>query len=164
VSKSECRKTMTLRTKTLPWGIPTTNGEYLEAERTSTQAADREHSEAERPSGQTTNGEQSEAGRAARQTAVAGQPGSESLIAESEVSDYRGRWDTIQGNFVDDPKKSVTEADNLVGQVIESVTSRFAEQRQKLESQWSQGSDASTEDLRLALQQYRAFFERLLVS
>jgi hypothetical protein len=86
------------------------------------------------------------------------------LIAEGEASDYRGRWDAIQGNFVDDPKKSVTEADDLVGQVIDSVTSRFTEQRQTLESQWSQGGDASTEDLRRALQQYRAFFERLLVS
>jgi hypothetical protein len=133
-----------------------TNGERTEA--------DREDSETERIPSQTTNGGQSEAGATAGRTTVAGQPGSDGLIAEGEASDYRGRWDAIQGNFVDDPKKSVTEADDLVGQVIDSVTSRFTEQRQTLESQWSQGGDASTEDLRRALQQYRAFFERLLVS
>jgi hypothetical protein len=32
-----------------------------------------------------------------------------------------------------------------------------------LESQWNQGSDVSTEDLRKALQHYRSFFNRLVV-
>jgi hypothetical protein len=31
-----------------------------------------------------------------------------------------------------------------------------------MEKQWSRGDENSTEDLRLALQQYRAFFSRLL--
>lgn len=71
---------------------------------TSTQAAD-DDLEADRPTSQTANGEQSENGRAAIQTAIAGASGgSESLIAEGEVSSYRGRWDSIQANFVDDPK------------------------------------------------------------
>jgi hypothetical protein len=34
--------------------------------------------------------------------------------------------------------------------------------RSKLEDQWSSGGDVSTEDLRLTLQRYRSFFERLL--
>jgi hypothetical protein len=131
---------------------------------TSIRALDHEDLEADRPTSQTANGEQSDNGGAASQTAVVEASGSESLIAEGEVSSYRGRWDSIQADFVADPRKSVTEADYLVGQVIDSVTTRFAEQRQRLESQWSQGSDASTEDLRLALQRYRDFFERLLVN
>lgn len=38
----------------------------------------------------------------------------------------------------------------------------LAEERQKLERQWDRGENVSTEDLRLALRRYRAFFERLL--
>ncbi len=38
----------------------------------------------------------------------------------------------------------------------------FADERSKLESQWGRGDDISTEDLRQALRQYRAFFDRLL--
>jgi hypothetical protein len=38
----------------------------------------------------------------------------------------------------------------------------FAQTRSDLENQWGSGSDVSTEDLRLALQRYRSFFDRLL--
>ena len=38
----------------------------------------------------------------------------------------------------------------------------FAEERSKLEKQWDRGDQVSTEDLRIALQRYRAFFQRLL--
>jgi hypothetical protein len=31
-----------------------------------------------------------------------------------------------------------------------------------MEEQWSRGDDVSTEDLRVALQRYRSFFNRLL--
>jgi hypothetical protein len=37
-----------------------------------------------------------------------------------------------------------------------------AEERSKLEGQWGHGDNVSTEDLRVALQRYRAFFDRLL--
>jgi hypothetical protein len=39
----------------------------------------------------------------------------------------------------------------------------FADEHSSLESQWNQGEDVSTEDLRKALQHYRSFFNRLVV-
>ena len=47
-------------------------------------------------------------------------------------------------------------------QVFTPVADTFASERQGLERQWSSGDDVSTEDLRLALRRYRAFFDRLL--
>ncbi len=38
----------------------------------------------------------------------------------------------------------------------------FATERENLEGQWGRGEDVSTEDLRIALQRYRGFFQRLL--
>jgi hypothetical protein len=38
----------------------------------------------------------------------------------------------------------------------------FSDERSQLETQWDRGEDVSTEDLRIAMQRYRAFFERLL--
>ena len=38
----------------------------------------------------------------------------------------------------------------------------FADERGKLEEQWSRGDDISTEDLRQALRRYRSFMDRLL--
>ncbi|MGW3565159.1 hypothetical protein ACWDSL_14950 [Streptomyces sp. NPDC000941] len=38
----------------------------------------------------------------------------------------------------------------------------FADHKHGLEGQWHRGEDVATEDLRIALQQYRSFFDRLL--
>ena len=45
---------------------------------------------------------------------------------------------------------------------MQQLAKMFADERSSLESQWDQGDDISTEDLRVALQRYRSFFDRLL--
>jgi hypothetical protein len=84
------------------------------------------------------------------------------LFPQGELQQFRGRWDQVQASFVDDPRRSVQEADNLVASVVKRIAEQFAEQRGKLEGQWSRGDDATTEELRRSMRQYRAFFERLL--
>ena len=84
-------------------------------------------------------------------------------LFETEAADrFRTRWLAIQSRFVDDPKASVQEADELVADVIQGITRSFADRRGTLEKNWNGGGDESTEDLRQALKQYRSFFERLL--
>ena len=85
-----------------------------------------------------------------------------SLFADTELVEFRGKWDSVQAGFVDDPKRCVQQADHLVSAVVEQLSSGFAEARSRLEQQWSRGEDASTEDLRVALKRYREFFDRLL--
>ena len=68
----------------------------------------------------------------------------------------------MQTSFVDQPRESVKQADELVAELIQHLASQFADARSKLESQWDRGEEVSTEDLRLALQRYRSFFDRLL--
>ena len=46
--------------------------------------------------------------------------------------------------------------------VIQRLAQVFAEERARLEAQWDRGEDVSTEDLRISLQRYRSFFDRLL--
>ena len=45
---------------------------------------------------------------------------------------------------------------------MQNLAARFADERERLESQWDRGDDVSTEDLGLALTRYRSFFDRLL--
>ena len=84
------------------------------------------------------------------------------LLPQGFSDDMRTRWETIQAGFVDDPRVAVQEADELVAMAIKKLAESFAGERGKLEGQWSQGNDVSTEDLRQALRRYRAFFHRLL--
>ncbi|MGN6563642.1 MAG: hypothetical protein ACTHMU_13375, partial [Thermomicrobiales bacterium] len=85
-----------------------------------------------------------------------------SLLAEDEAQDFRSRWDTVQTGFVDEPRRSVEQADALVAEVMQRLAKLFADERGSLEAQWGRGEDVSTEDLRVALRRYRAFFDRLL--
>lgn len=78
--------------------------------------------------------------------------------------DWVVRWTEIQAGFVDEPRRSIENADALVDEVIETLTARFADERARLESQWTAGSEPSTEELRVALQRYRSFFNRLLAA
>jgi hypothetical protein len=86
----------------------------------------------------------------------------ERLFAGDDVADLRSRWAGVQAAFVDNPKDCVQKADHLVSDVVEQLTTGFAQTRSRLEGQWSQGEEASTEDLRVALMHYREFFDRLL--
>jgi hypothetical protein len=86
----------------------------------------------------------------------------ELLFADDDLADLRARWAAVQASFVDDPKDCVEKADDLVSDLVEQLTSSFANARSRLEEQWARGEQASTEDLRLALMHYREFFERLL--
>jgi hypothetical protein len=88
---------------------------------------------------------------------------STALINREESEDFRTRWNEIQGKFVDEPRTAVQQADALVSEVIEQITQTFTTEHSSLESQWNQGKDVSTEDLRKALQRYRTFFNRLVV-
>ncbi len=84
------------------------------------------------------------------------------LFSDSDIGDMRARWSTVQAGFVDEPRRAVEEADKLVAMVVRRITEGFANERSGLEKQWEQGSNVSTEDLRIALQRYRTFFDRLL--
>jgi hypothetical protein len=84
------------------------------------------------------------------------------LFAEHEAGEFRTRWTDIQASFVDQPRQSVEQADTLVAAVMQRLARVFADERQQLERQWDRGGETNTEELRLALQRYRSFFDRLL--
>jgi hypothetical protein len=88
--------------------------------------------------------------------------GTTALFPENESKNFHKRWTDIQTTFVDEPRRAVERADELVAEVIKRLADSFAQERSKLEGQWGRGDNVSTEELRVALQRYRAFFDRLL--
>jgi hypothetical protein len=91
-------------------------------------------------------------------------PHDASYLPKQDSAQANDRWQRIQAEFVDDPRKSVTEASQLVGELTKRIADAFEKERSELERQWSSGDKVSTEDLRVSLQRYRAFFSRLLPS
>jgi hypothetical protein len=98
---------------------------------------------------------------------------------------YLDRWNDIQATFVDDPQAAVTEADGLVQRVMQergyagddpdldrglaAVSVDHPDTVERYRDAHgvairARVNDASTEDLRQAMTNYRALFDELLSS
>jgi hypothetical protein len=97
-----------------------------------------------------------------REMQVNEESSSTSLFETGEAESLRSRWTVIQTQFVDEPRQSVERADELVASTMKRLAQIFANEREGLEHNWDRGDNVSTEDLRIALQRYRSFFDRLL--
>ena len=84
-------------------------------------------------------------------------PGSPAATATASEST---RWHEIQVMFVDDPRSAVETAAGLVGDSSQALVAFVKERQDSLLAAWH-GEDAGTEELRVALQHYRAFGTRL---
>jgi hypothetical protein len=83
--------------------------------------------------------------------------GSQGWAPDWDADELRRRWHDIQASFVDDPRDSVEKADNLVEEAVSSLTTR----KQELMERWKTNDQGDTEQLRLALRDYRSLLERL---
>jgi hypothetical protein len=84
------------------------------------------------------------------------------LLGDEHCRRFRARWETVLASFIDEPRKAVADADGLVREATQEIHSVFERDRRQLEGIWDRGDQVSTEDLRVTLQRYRSFFERLL--
>jgi len=78
------------------------------------------------------------------------------LFSESSVRISAPQWMALQTGFVDEPRRSVEQADELVARLMQDLAQRFRT-KDRAEGQWEQGDKVSTEDLRLVLRRYRSF-------
>lgn len=88
----------------------------------------------------------------------------EALLKGSDASRFHDRWVAIQAAFVDEPRKAVKDAQQLLEEVFQALNSAFSKGRDDLEAQWERSGEASTEDLRQAVRRYKVLFERLLAA
>jgi hypothetical protein len=63
------------------------------------------------------------------------------LFSESEMGDFRSQWSKVQTGFVDEPRRTVEEADKLVAAVMQRLEEGFANERSGLEKQWDHGDN-----------------------
>jgi hypothetical protein len=95
---------------------------------------------------------------------AAGQETPAQLVGADEHAGFVARWQEIQAEFVDEPRKAVQDADALVTDLMRRLAETLACERDQLESRMGAGGDVSTEDLRQGLRRYRSLFERLLAA
>jgi len=80
--------------------------------------------------------------------------------AASATASLSARWHEILAMFVDDPRSSAEMAAGLVDDSVQALVASVREQQDSLLAAWH-GENAGTEELRAAVQHYRAFGGRL---
>src|SRR5262249_24826231 len=61
------------------------------------------------------------------------------LFSQQESKDFFAKWDALQVGFIDEPRRAVEQADNLVAATMKRLAEVFAEERARLEHQWDRG-------------------------
>ncbi|MBQ1027208.1 hypothetical protein [Micromonospora sp. C95] len=87
--------------------------------------------------------------------------GAATLFDGATAQGFRDRWRDVQLRFVDDPRAAAGEAQSLVEEAMEALSAALAEHRNKLGG-WQEDGSADTEQLRVAVREYRDFLDRVL--
>jgi hypothetical protein len=93
-----------------------------------------------------------------------GSPDRDTLLPEGERNKLTLALQRALGGFVDEPRNAVQEADRLLDETTTRLAEGIKERRGTLRSAW-QGDgakDSDTEEMRIALRQYRDLVQQLL--
>jgi hypothetical protein len=104
-----------------------------------------------------------EAGPAAADDSDPTRAGGPDSGVPDDGADLRQRWTVVQVGFVDDPRRAVEAADELVSAAIAELQAMLDRQRRELAGPWREDPTASTDALLAAFQGYRSVFERVLL-
>ncbi|WP_052391249.1 hypothetical protein [Streptomyces sp. NRRL B-24484] len=87
-------------------------------------------------------------------------------LDRQQVATVSAEWEAVQAGFVDDPADAVRRADALVARAADLVAEAVRRRREGLHTEpgTPAAPDAGTEELRLALRDYRGVLDRLLAS
>lgn len=90
-------------------------------------------------------------------------PDGSRLLPHDECDKLALRLQHAVGEFIDGPRSAVEEADHVLEEVAARFTDAVTQRRRTLRASWQTTDEAAdTEQLRLALRDYRELTERLL--
>ncbi|MFD4029655.1 hypothetical protein ACFWVP_03765 [Streptomyces sp. NPDC058637] len=85
------------------------------------------------------------------------------LLPAEEQDELTRRMRQAVSDFVESPRHAVEEAESTFDRIVAELTEALEDRRHVLRSSWRTGdAEARTEELRVALQQYRDVGEQLL--
>jgi hypothetical protein len=84
------------------------------------------------------------------------------IVDDEAAGRIREHWRDVKGAFVDDPADAVRQASTLANEAVEELTAALARLRENLDGHWSEGQEADTERLRVALRGYGSLIDRVL--
>ncbi|MFJ5992541.1 hypothetical protein [Lentzea sp. NPDC092896] len=163
--RTEGQRTDANRTEAQRTDAQRTEGQRTDTNRTEAQRTDAQRTEALRTDANRTEAQRTEAQRTERgeqhhteQQPTGSQRADQQRADQKLSSKLEEEWQSVQYDFVDDPKAAVRKADDLVSRALEELNTRHRSLTKQLEG----NGDPQTEDLRLALHRYRELFKSLV--
>jgi hypothetical protein len=83
------------------------------------------------------------------------------IALDPRTGSYEDRWSAIQAGFIDDPRRTVESASALVAEIWGETVRAITDERDGVDDRW-QNTESSTDDLRMAMQDYRDMYARLM--
>ncbi|MBT2225012.1 hypothetical protein [Nonomuraea sp. NEAU-A123] len=83
-------------------------------------------------------------------------------LFDQDLDQAHTRWRDLQATFVDDPREAMERADGLVEEIVITLTGSLTTRTSELRDRWKNADQSDTEQLRLALRDYKAMLEQLL--
>jgi hypothetical protein len=83
------------------------------------------------------------------------------LLSDERSAEFTRRWRDLQADFVDDPQQAVRNAGDLSRQILQALADTIADS-ERIDRWRAEDGTSGTEDLRIALRQYRTLVDRLL--
>jgi hypothetical protein len=83
------------------------------------------------------------------------------LLDTERAGEFRQRWRDLQADFVDDPQRAVRGAGDLSREILTALSDTIAD-AERVDRWKAEDGTSGTEDLRIALRQYRTLVDRLL--
>jgi hypothetical protein len=83
------------------------------------------------------------------------------LLSDGRTAEFTQRWRDLQGDFVDDPQQAVRGAGELSKEILQALADTIAD-AERVDNWKAEDGTSGTEDLRVALRQYRTLVDRLL--
>ena len=81
-------------------------------------------------------------------------------VDRGSVSEFDRRWNSVQSDFVEDPRRAVGEAGNLIAELMEHVAKNIRQRRAELER--NRDGETDTEAMRLEMRRYKDLMSRML--
>jgi hypothetical protein len=163
--RTDAERTDAQRTEAQRTDAQRTDAQRTDAQRTDAQRTEGQRSEGQRTEHQRTEHQRTEAQRTERgeqhrteQQPTGSQRADQQRTGQKLSSKLEEEWQSVQYDFVDDPKAAVRKADDLVTRALEELNARHRSLSKQLEG----NGDPQTEDLRLALHRYRELFKSLV--
>ncbi len=82
------------------------------------------------------------------------------LIDRGSMADFERRWQAVQADFVDDPRRSVGEAGNVMAELMEHIAKSLRQRAADLGA--GHAGEMDTEAMRMELQRYRQLMSRVV--